>query len=133
MPDVPSDFKMGHYTYSESVWAKTPEGEAYAARIIAESATAQCVEDDEDNITSDSFLKQLRTLSMDDVDDYINNQYTAFADLTDAEIGTQIDSLTTVSQIQGALKILAQDNVRSKKLIKITTKIAVYLFNKGGY
>ena len=128
--DTPENCKNGTHIYNGTTWTLTPLGSAYIEALAENVIEEQIKTDNESNLTNSALLTQLLSMSMDDVDNYIGSEFSSIADMTDTAIDTAVNGMVTIEHIRGALKALAKDNVRTKKILNIVAKLAVYLLKK---
>ena len=119
-------------TETESLWEYvviplTPE------ELSAIAAKEQVVQDDldnKDNLLNDALMVFLKNNTLAEIETYIDEQFSVLAGMSDAEIDGYINTITTIAATKTALKVMAKDQAQTMKLLKIATKISVYLIKR---
>ena len=125
--DIPEDFKLGHYTLIDSVWAKTPAGVQYDIEQDAIVAAATLQAENEANIATDSLITAVKAMSMAEIDTYVNTQFSALSSLSDSAIDSYINTnVIDLSSAKAVMVILAKDLAHTMQLLRIVTKLAVH-------
>ena len=134
--DVPSDFVGNWYTYDEvNNWTKTQFGLNEEAKIAASKAGKTKEEQNKiinsQNLKNDSIINFLKNNNLDQIETYVEDQFSSLVSMTDIQIDDYIDTnIIADDSVKAALKTIAKDTAQSVKLLQIVTKIAVHLIKK---
>jgi len=124
---IPALWSGGYYTY-EADWVPTAKGnEAIAAAQLAQSAQA-VIADVKGSIDHDAVVNALKTKTAEEIEAYIAGLFSALSGLSDVEINAYVDAnVTDLASARSALKVLAKDTAAIVRLLKVISKISIYL------
>lgn len=132
---IPDNFKGRYYTYVNDVWEKTSYGIEQIAILAAVEAEKEEKEQKKianlNNLSNDTLIRLLKTNTLAEIETYIEGSFSNLAKMTDTDIDNYLDTnVTDLASAVSALKILAKDLSQTMSLLKVVTKITIYLIKK---
>ena len=102
------------------------------AQTPEELAAIEREENDRSNIKNDAILSFIENNSMAEIDAWVSNSFSELAGMSKTDIDNYIDAnIVNLDTSKAALKILANDISKTMRILRITTKIAVFLLKRA--
>ena len=102
------------------------------AQSPEELAAIEIEENDRSNIKNDAILSFIENNSMAEIDAWVSNRFSELAGMSKTDIDNYIDAnIVNLDTSKAALKILANDISKTMVILRITTKIAVFLLKRA--